>query len=162
LRKILLVLDNSAAHPHLDLKNIQLEFLPPNTTSLVKSMDMGIITNLKTLYRTKLVNYILEATEENLLTSSSTAKEVSIRTDPLQAVQLTANSWQGVSTKTIQNCFAHCGFKHSDLEMPDKADSKNDVILEMRHVRNYKVFSYINNSLQCYSENDDCEDATVE
>jgi hypothetical protein len=30
--KILLVLDNCAAHPHLDsLKNIQLEFLSPNT-----------------------------------------------------------------------------------------------------------------------------------
>jgi hypothetical protein len=86
LRKILLVLDNCAAHPHLDsLKNIQLEFLSPNTTSLVQSMDMGTIKNLKTLYRTKLVNYIFEATEENLLTSSSTAKEVSARTDLSQS-----------------------------------------------------------------------------
>jgi hypothetical protein len=42
-RKILLALDNCAVHPHLDsLKNIQLVFLSPNTTSLVQPMAMGI------------------------------------------------------------------------------------------------------------------------
>jgi hypothetical protein len=38
----------------------------------------------------KLVNYTLEAIQENLLTS--TAKEVSARTDLLQAVQFIADS----------------------------------------------------------------------
>jgi hypothetical protein len=44
---------------------------------------------------------------------------------------------------TIQNCSANCGFKHSDLEIPDKADSENDVILEMRHVGNYEDYDFI-------------------
>jgi hypothetical protein len=57
---------------------------------------------------------------KNLLTSS-TAKEFSARIDLIQAVQFIADSWRRVITKTIQNCFAHCGFKHSDLEMPYKA-----------------------------------------
>jgi hypothetical protein len=93
-RKILLVLENCGAHSNLDsLKNIQLEFLSPNTTSLVQPMDMEIIKNVKTLYRAKLVNYIPEATEENLLTISSTAKEVSARIVLLQAVQFIADSW---------------------------------------------------------------------
>jgi hypothetical protein len=110
--EILLVLDNFAAHPHLNpLYNIQLEFLSPSTTSLVQQMDMGIIKNLKTLYCTKLVNYIFEAIQENLLTSS-TAKKVSARIDLLQTVQFIADSWRIVSTKTIQNCSAHCCFKH--------------------------------------------------
>jgi hypothetical protein len=40
LRKTLIVPDNCAAHTHVEsLKNIQLEFLSPNTTSL----DMRII-----------------------------------------------------------------------------------------------------------------------
>jgi hypothetical protein len=41
-RKVLLILDNCAAHPQCTecLKNIQLEFLPVNTTSLVQAMDM--------------------------------------------------------------------------------------------------------------------------
>jgi hypothetical protein len=42
-RTVLLVPDNCAAHPHLEsLKNIQLEFLSPNTTSLAQTMDVAI------------------------------------------------------------------------------------------------------------------------
>jgi hypothetical protein len=32
----------------------------------------------------------------------------------------------------------------------------------MHHVGNYEEFSCINNSLQCYNENEDCEEAIVE
>jgi hypothetical protein len=39
-----------------------------------------------------MVNYILEEIQENLLTSSSTAKRVSARIDLLQAVQFIADS----------------------------------------------------------------------
>jgi hypothetical protein len=38
-------------------------------------MDMGIIKNLKMMYRGKLVNHILEAIEENLLTSFSQSRK---------------------------------------------------------------------------------------
>ncbi|KFM74814.1 Copia protein, partial [Stegodyphus mimosarum] len=49
--KVLLLLDNCTAHPHLHcLKNIQQEFLPPTTTALVQPMDRGIIKNLKNFY----------------------------------------------------------------------------------------------------------------
>jgi hypothetical protein len=92
-------------------------------------MGMRIITNLKTLYHAKLVKYIFEAIQENKLTSSSTATEVSAGISLLQTVQFIADSWRKVSTKTIQNCFAHCGFKQSDLEMPNEVNSENDVIL---------------------------------
>jgi hypothetical protein len=99
-------------------------------------MDMVIIKNLMILYNAKLVNYIHPwSNSENLLTSSSTAK-VSAKIDLLQVAQITADSWQRVSTKTIQNCFAHCGFKPSGLEMPNMANSEIDALLEM-HVRNY-------------------------
>jgi hypothetical protein len=126
---------------------------PPNTShhQLVGISNCNFClptTNLKTLYSAKLLNYILEAIQENLLTSS-TAKEVSARIDLLQAVQFTANSWRRVSTKTIQNGFAHCGFEHSGLEMLNKADSENYVIMEMHHVGKYEEFSCIDNSLQC-------------
>jgi hypothetical protein len=46
--------------------------------------------------------------------------------------------------KTIQNCFAHCGFKHSDLEMPNKADSENDT-LEMHHVKRFHASTIVFN-----------------
>jgi hypothetical protein len=57
-RFILLIVDNCPSHPK-DLKsqltNIELVYLPPNCTSVIQPMDMGIIKNLKHYYREKLV-----------------------------------------------------------------------------------------------------------
>lgn len=93
---------------------------------------------LRTYISQILVNYILEVIRENLLTSSSTA-EVNARIDILLTAQFIADSWSGLRTETIQNCSAHCSFKHSNLETQNKADSENDVILK-KHVRNYESF----------------------
>ncbi|KFM68695.1 hypothetical protein X975_13385, partial [Stegodyphus mimosarum] len=100
-------------------------------------MNMGIIKTLKTLYRARLVNYVLEATEESLLTSSSKASEVSAKVNVLQAVSFMADSWRKVSSETIQNCFSHYGFKHLILEMDVDMiiESENDD----EHVELYKI-----------------------
>jgi len=43
-RKIILVIDNCPAHPEIrGLKAINLQFLPPNTTSCTQPMDQGVI-----------------------------------------------------------------------------------------------------------------------
>jgi hypothetical protein len=46
--------------------------------------------------------------------------------------------------------------------MPNKADSENGVILEIHHVGDHEVFLCIENNLQYYKENEDCEEAIVE
>jgi hypothetical protein len=46
--------------------------------------------------------------------------------------------------------------------VPNKANSKNNIILEMRHVGNYEEFPCIHNNIQCYNKNEDCEKAIVE
>ena len=77
--KLRLLGDNSTAHPHVStLKNIQLEFVRPNTTSLIQPMDQGIIKNLKTLYRKELVHMTLAYREENILNPSSTSSSTAI------------------------------------------------------------------------------------
>jgi hypothetical protein len=51
-RKILLLVDNCPEHPHIqDLSNIKLVFLPPNATSILQPMDMGIIKSFKGYFR---------------------------------------------------------------------------------------------------------------
>ncbi|GFY07396.1 tigger transposable element-derived protein 1 [Trichonephila clavipes] len=40
--KVLLIVDNAASHPQLEHPNVQLIFLPPNTTSLIQPLDQGI------------------------------------------------------------------------------------------------------------------------
>jgi hypothetical protein len=48
------------------------------------------------------------------------------------------------------------------LEMLNKTDSGSDVMLEILHVRYYEEVPSIYSTLQCYYENEDCEEATVE
>ena len=101
-RTILLFVDSGTSSFRLSKKYIT-GLSAPDTTSLVQPMDMGIIKNLKTFYRRKLVNYIIEKIEEKLVTSSSTSKEISAKINILQAVQFVADTWRATSTKTIKN-----------------------------------------------------------
>jgi hypothetical protein len=48
--------------------------------------------------------------------------------------------------------FLLTGFKHSDLEMLNKANTENDIILELDNIRNYKEFSCNENNFQCLNE----------
>jgi len=67
-RKILLFVDNCPAHPQIleiELKAIKIIHLPPNTTSKLQPMDMGIIKNLKFYYRKRIVKKFLEAIQKN-------------------------------------------------------------------------------------------------
>jgi len=42
-KKILLLVDNCSAHADVPLKQIQMMFPPPNTSSLIQPCDIGII-----------------------------------------------------------------------------------------------------------------------
>lgn len=98
-KAIILVLDNCTTHPNVSLKNIKLEYLPPNITSLIQPLDMGVIQYLKVKYRETLVNYILEKIEENLLQPKSAAIHISKKINILQAIQFILDSWRDVRCK---------------------------------------------------------------
>ena len=106
-----LLADNCTAHHNVStLKNIQLKFLPPNTTSLIQPMDQGIIKNLKTVYRQELVHMTLAYIEENILNPSSNATDDSSKISILQAVSFVAKSCRAVKEATIINCFRKADF----------------------------------------------------
>ena len=52
-QRVLLLLDNCSSHKieGLNLINVDVQFLPPNTTSKIQSMDSGIIMSFKKHYR---------------------------------------------------------------------------------------------------------------
>jgi hypothetical protein len=104
---------------------------------MVQPVNMEILNNFKT-YCVNLVNYILGAYEENLLTSSSTFTEVGARINLLQVVHFVADNWPEISSQTIQNCFAHRGFKHLRLEIPNTSGIENEATLEIQSVRNHE------------------------
>ena len=111
-RKILLLLDNCAAHPKLEFSNIRLIFLPPNCTASLQPMDQGIIRCLKSHYRRRLMVKLLEASDRG----------EKFQLSLLDAIHMIAQSWDMVSSDTIRNCFKHSGIasRSYDFEEEDE------------------------------------------
>lgn len=104
-KKILLFLDNCSAHTVPNLQNIKVLFLPPNMTSHVEPMDMGIIKNLKHFYCKKVVLHLLAAQG---ISAPGNPKKTKL--DVLQASRMLKSAWEEVTSTTIKNCFAKAGF----------------------------------------------------
>ena len=110
-RKILLLVDNCPSHSSITLDCIRVEFLPPNTTSVLQPMDMGVIKCLKCQYRKLLVMKILENIERNVLQTNITV---------LDAIIMLKKGWDAVSTSTIANCFIHADLSDRVVTSPDE------------------------------------------
>jgi len=95
-RKIAMIIDNCPAHP-----NVELLFLPPNTTSHTQPMDPSILKNLKFHYRHTLALRSLEATENDA---------PSFTWNLLDSVVALKSAWRRVKVQTISNCFKNAGF----------------------------------------------------
>ena len=123
-RHIIPVVDNCPAHPHQVLSNVTLVYLPPNTTSKTQPMDQGIIQALKARYRSFLAKKKLNAMDHN----------VEFEWNLLKAVEGIHKCWREISSSTISNCFAHCGFKTEERATEDEVDPLEDVPLsELAH-----------------------------
>jgi hypothetical protein len=131
-RKILLFVDNCSAHPDVQLSNIKVKFLPPNTTSKLQPCDAGIIQTLKTNYRAQLVNHILFHID-NCSSASELAKSVNL----LDAMKWILKAWTCLTATTIQKCFRNCGFSTSadcnegDEELIALNPGSNDILQDM-------------------------------
>lgn len=63
--RILLIMDNCPSHPtYLSKENVEVVFLPPNTTSLLQPLDQGIVKQFKQSYLKRTFQMIFEQNEE--------------------------------------------------------------------------------------------------
>ena len=108
-------MDNAGCHPS-DLKekysNIKIIYLPPNTTSMLQPLDLGIIKNFKVYYRKLLMRYILAKIE-----TCSSASEVLQSVNVLHAIRWVAEAWKNVSETTIKKCFRKAGILRHDFSV---------------------------------------------
>ena len=159
--KICLLLDNCTAHPNppsFAPKNIELIFLPPNTTSLIQPMDQGIIKNLKVRYRAELVKRMLSIIEEKKLSSQSSAMDFSQKVSVLDAINYIARSWRNVTSQTIANCWRHAGFVSDVPSDNDEAVSHNDLSdVLLAEVTGRAEFEAVDNDIVCMGGPDDLE-----
>jgi hypothetical protein len=100
-RKVLLLLDNAGSHNinGLELKNIEIKLLPPNSTSKIQPLDAGIIASFKAKYRQKHIRFLLNQIESNPLNQP--------KLDILGAIRFAVKSWNEVTQQTIKNYRIH-------------------------------------------------------
>ncbi|XP_037811648.1 tigger transposable element-derived protein 6-like [Lucilia sericata] len=124
-RKVLLFVDNCTAHKNVpSLKSIKLQFLPPNATSKLQPLDLGIIKNFKQFYPKEVVKILINDLEEGRKSSINI----------LQGIRMAHKAWESVQKSTIFNCFATCGFvERSDILITENVciqDSEEWLILK--------------------------------
>ena len=102
-RKVLLLLDNAPSHivPSTDLSNVEVHFLPPNTTSHIQPMDAGIINAFKAHYRRRQVNHLIDAFEAG--------QKADVALNDATSIRYTGLAWDAVSPNTIKNCWKRVG-----------------------------------------------------
>ncbi|XP_074359320.1 CENP-B homolog protein 2-like [Apium graveolens] len=133
-RKVLLIVDNCPAHPKIveGLRNTELFFLPPNTTSKIQPCDAGIIRAFKLHYRRRLYSSMLQSLEVN----ATNPEKVNI----LNAISFANMAWNiDVKTTTIANCFRHCKIRSEENdeqelgEINEGVEGLNEVISNLRY-----------------------------
>ena len=94
-------------------------FLPPNTTSKLQPLDLGIIQNFKVHYRHFLLRFVLAKIEE-----CTTVTDVAKSADLLMAMRWVARAWEAVSPDTISKCFKKAGILDSGMDVVDRGMSE--------------------------------------
>lgn len=99
-RKIKLFADNASCHKTPQLKNIEVQYLPPNTTAILQPLDQGIIYTFKTYYRQIIVKKQISALEREV-SIPDFYKSITL----LDVLFFVKRSWWLVNPGTISNCF---------------------------------------------------------
>lgn len=114
-RHVLLLLDNASAHRvETPLSNVEIEMLPPNTTSILQSMDTGVISSLKAWFHRRQGCHAVDAVDSVIDDEEKSAEEI-YKVDVLQAMHWCCDAWESVTQSTIANCWKHTGILPEDL-----------------------------------------------
>ena len=98
-----LLMDNAGGHPvDLHYDGVTIEFLPPNTTSLIQPMDQGVIRAFKALYTKNAVQHLVSAmdADENF-TLKAYWQKFTIAT----ALQVIGASLKDMKKETLNACW---------------------------------------------------------
>lgn len=142
-RKVLLLVDKCSAHPTeaaVGLSNVRMEFLPENMMPMIQPCGMGIIRNLKVLYRTGVVRKLVEDID-----SVSTATDLARKLTMLDAIHLLSKAWKNVKMITIVNCYRKTGF------LPEEVEAEEEIVVPDGMTRE-EFYKYIDHDkdLECH------------
>ncbi|GBM98972.1 hypothetical protein AVEN_181013-1 [Araneus ventricosus] len=99
-------MDNATSHPDdLKFKNINLVFLPPNTTSMLHPLDQVITRSFKVGDRKLLLRHVLSQ-----ISSCKSSKELAKSVSVLDAISWTMSAFKKVEPGCVLKCFKKAGF----------------------------------------------------
>lgn len=161
-RKVLLIVDNCPAHPKVieGLRNVEMFFLPPNTTSKIQPCDAGIIRTLKVYYRRRFYSSILEGYEMGAINPE--------KINVLDAINFLNAAWNiDVKATTVSNCFRHCKIRmDEDMHLEEETGDDEGIqrleeVISNLHYRNAmnveQILNYPNESEAFYESPTDEE-----
>ena len=99
-----MLLDNCPAHKTSEIySNIEIVFLPPNSTGILQPMDLGIIKASKNYFERHKFDFIKTKIEnkENKINVHDAYKEINLA----NVIAWTDLAWNSVTKETIKNCF---------------------------------------------------------
>eukprot|EP00171_Calliarthron_tuberculosum_P004123 IDg4123t1 len=161
-RKVLLMIDNCSAHGKREtlppLRNVRVDFLPPNTTSKVQPLDAGIIAWIKAKYKRRLLLRVFD--------NIDMGRKSIYNVDILCAMRWTDFEWNACPGSVIKNCFDHClkqGVRKTEEERGIATSSTVDS-MERDATENGVAFTRagLENLLNAEEEDDVTEDPTLE
>lgn len=103
--KVLLLIDNAPGHPPSIIginPNVEVIFLPPNTTSLIQPLDQGVIAAFKAYYTRHSFKRILNSIESN---SEETVTSCWKKFNIADCIADIDASWNEVKPSTINACW---------------------------------------------------------
>ncbi|XP_039954302.1 jerky protein homolog-like [Bactrocera tryoni] len=150
-RKVLLIVDNAACHKvdGLNVENVKITFLPPNTTSLLQPLDQGIIHCFKVYFRKIMVRKQILAIENGL-----SIKQFITSISILDALNFIKRAWWLVKSDTIRNCFQkeslalnnYAGFQVEDISFAP-IEEIVDVTIE---IHNFDEYVGCDSDIDCF------------
>jgi hypothetical protein len=125
-RKVLLLVDNCSAH-RMDeppLSNVNVCFLPPNTTAHLQPLDAGIIRAFKAHYKARLLAHVIEQFDAH--------GTVNFKIDLACAFRFVTTAWGRITAESIVNCWRATGIvvATTEPEVQGPADDPVAVVSE--------------------------------
>ena len=119
-------MDNAGCHPNditRKYSNIKVLFLPPNCTSKLQPLDLGIIQNFKLHYRKLLMRFVLAKIDQ-----CSTASEVVKSLNILHAIRWIAHAWGEIGMLVI---FRKAGILDQSFQVVSMETTTEDPFLDL-------------------------------
>ncbi|KAF4322073.1 hypothetical protein BBO99_00003543 [Phytophthora kernoviae] len=119
-RQVLLLVDNAPCHgTQVELSNVRVYFLPPNSPEHLQPMRAGIMDQFKLQVKLKGVQWMLDQQRASAYSGLPAGKM-----DLVTVVQLIVQSWKGVEKQTIRGCWVDTAIVSGEMaDLVQQADA---------------------------------------